>query len=204
MDLAANDATYLSNTYTLETFFLWNGLCIEANPKYWNGLASRPRCQVVGAVVGHDTMAKVDFTYKASGESNTINDGGLFGGIVNPDFDNNETNKEGYVTELRYTIPLSDLFARYNVPQAIDYLSLDVEGAESYIMMGFPFDKYTIKILTVERPKQDLKDLLEQIGYVFLDTLSHFGEAIYCHKSVLRKLDFKSAGLEPPSNIVAS
>lgn len=199
VDLAANDATYLSNTYTLETFYLWKGLCIEANPRYWHGLASRPKCQVVGAVVGHTTMEKVDFTYNASGTG--IHEGGLYGGIVHEDFDNTESsNKDGYVTEPRYTITLSDLFQRYNVPAVIDYLSLDVEGAESYIMKSFPFDRYKIKLMTVERPKNDLRELLKEAGYVLLtDTISNFGETIYCHKSVLSRLDFKSAGISPPS-----
>jgi hypothetical protein len=30
----------------------------------------------------------------------------------------------------------------------IDYLSLDVEGAEFIVMKGFPFEKYTISALT--------------------------------------------------------
>jgi hypothetical protein len=35
VDLAANDAVQISNTYALETFFDWDGLCIEPNPEYW-------------------------------------------------------------------------------------------------------------------------------------------------------------------------
>ena len=35
IDLASNDATVLSNTYSLERYFDWNGLCIEPNPIYW-------------------------------------------------------------------------------------------------------------------------------------------------------------------------
>jgi len=201
VDLASNDATYLSNTYTLETVYLWNGLCIEANPKYWHGLASRPRCQVVGAVVGHKTMQQVDFTYKANGDAFTLKDGGLYGGIVNADFDNKMTDKKGFVTEPRYTVKLSDLFERYNVPSVIDYLSLDVEGAESYIMQDFPFANYTIQVMTVERPKKDLKELLNKNGYVFLDTIAKWGETLYCHKSVLSRLDFTSAGMTPPDTV---
>jgi hypothetical protein len=201
VDLAANDATFFSNSYTLETRYQWNGLCIEANPKYWHGLASRPRCQVVGAVVGHTTMKQVDFTYKPSGDAFSLRDGGLYGGIVDPDFDNKQTDKEGYVTESRYTVTLVDLFERFNVPHVIDYLSLDVEGAESYIMKDFPFDDYVIKIMTIERPKDDLKELLDKYGYLFLQKISKWGETIYCHKSFLSSLDFASAGIPSPDNV---
>ena len=41
IDLAANDATLLSNTYVLETKYHWKGLCIEPNPEYWENLAFR-------------------------------------------------------------------------------------------------------------------------------------------------------------------
>lgn len=36
VDLASNEAKYISNTFTLETYFGWNGICIEANPKYFH------------------------------------------------------------------------------------------------------------------------------------------------------------------------
>ena len=51
VDLAANDALYLSNTFVLEKNG-WEGVCIEANPEYWYGLASFRTCTIVGAAVG--------------------------------------------------------------------------------------------------------------------------------------------------------
>ena len=37
VELAANDAVFLSNSLTLEQEFGWAGLCIEANPNYIPG-----------------------------------------------------------------------------------------------------------------------------------------------------------------------
>ena len=51
VDLAANDAVKISNTYALERYFGWNGIAIEPNPAYWEGLSYR-KCHVVAAVVG--------------------------------------------------------------------------------------------------------------------------------------------------------
>ena len=48
IDLAANDWKYLSNTYSLERYGGWNGLCIEPNSIYWEGYLNR-RCMQVRA-----------------------------------------------------------------------------------------------------------------------------------------------------------
>ena len=37
IDLAANDWQKDSNTYALEAFDDWNGLCVEPNDVYWSG-----------------------------------------------------------------------------------------------------------------------------------------------------------------------
>lgn len=160
LDLAANDATFLSNTYSLETHHGWNGLCMEANSQYWFGLASR-RCQVVGVVLGHQTMEEIQFKYgtKAPGQKQgDLSDSGILGGIVNPAFDN-EYPRSNDKIKPRFTVTLEDVFRRYKVPSLIDYLSLDVEGAEMYIMSSFPFDRYRIKIITGERPTGTLMAL---------------------------------------------
>ena len=51
---------------------------------------------------------------------------GAHGGIADAGFDNGKRwQKESHKL---YTIPLLELFQRYDVPKEIDYLSLDVEG----------------------------------------------------------------------------
>jgi hypothetical protein len=63
----------------------------------------------------------------------------------------------------------------------IDYFSLDVEGAELIVMKDFPFDKYTFKFLTIERPKPELIDLLQNQGYRQVKKLTHWGETLWVH-----------------------
>jgi hypothetical protein len=171
IDLAANDAKDLTNTLVLERHG-WNGLCIEPNPIYWYGLSHR-KCTVVGALVG-GTKQKVEVKFR-----------GVFGGIVG-NMDNKLANRkkepEAETVE-RYTAPISEVLSIYNVPKTIDYLSLDVEGSEYEIMKDFPFEQYTIKVLTVERPSKKLKQLLESKGYIELKTLAWWGEFLWCHKS---------------------
>ena len=168
IDLAANDASKLSNTLRLENNG-WEGLCIEPNPIYWHDLARR-RCTVVAAFVG-GAEDKIPVQVRL--------DKGVFGGIVGETMDNKA--EKGSVK--RYTVSLLSVFQKFHVPTSIDYLSLDVEGAESLIMTNFPFDKYHFKFMTVERPKPDLETLLNENGYLFVAKLVSFGETLWMHNT---------------------
>ena len=121
IDLAANDARDFSNTLALERSHGWNGLCIEPNPVYWYGLAHR-KCTVVGALVGGE-ITKTEVKFR-----------GVYGGIVGRMKDNlaDAKNEPDAPVETRFTSPLLPLFEKFHVPSTIDYMSLDVEGAERY------------------------------------------------------------------------
>ena len=109
----------------------------------------------------------------------------MFGGIVGK-LDNKLANrkKEPDAPALtRYTAPITEVLGRFHVPYIIDYVSLDVEGSEYEIMKDFPFDTYTIRVLTVERPNKQLQQLLTEHGYVYLAKIATWGEYLWCHKS---------------------
>jgi hypothetical protein len=178
LDLAANDPTYISSTYSLEKKFKWTGLCIEPNALYWHGLAHRD-CQVVAAVVGEKRLDVISFQFHSDG---------ALGGIVRDDFDNKD--KEGSVT--RYTASLREILHRFNAPTSIDYFSFDVEGAEEFIMQHFPFDEYTVKFMSVERPKDGLKAILIANGYDFVGGIGSYGETLWAHHTSKHLLDLAS------------
>lgn len=178
VDLAANDATELSNSYALERYFGWRGLCIEPNPKYWYSLTHiRKNCQTVGAVVGRNRMEQVDFKF----------DGLDHGGIVGDGFNNGPHLKHSSSKE--YTTTLLEIFKKFDVPKIIDYLSLDVEGAEEFIMMEIPLKEYRIRILTIERPKEKLRNYLEWYGYKEVLRLSRWGETLWIHSDFEAYMD---------------
>lgn len=176
VDLAANDATVLSNTYSLEQKFGWTGLCVEPNPMYWANLTYRD-CEVVAAIVGDQRMEEVYFRF----------DNGDHGGITGDKFDNSARFKRN--AEPKYTVTLKEILQRFNAPKHIDYLSLDVEGAEEFIMKNFPLNDYTISLMTVERPKESLRALFEKNGFQFVKRLSRWGETLWAHESIVDLLD---------------
>ncbi len=186
VDLAANDAISLSNTFKLEQKG-WRGLCIEPNPVYWYRLAHR-NCTVAGAFVGGKSdLQEVDVSLSNK----------EVGGIVGDTFDN---KKAGVAEkEKRFTVSIRSLFEKFDVPQTIDYLSLDVEGAEELIMKDFPFDEYKINFVTIERPKIGLQKLMKEQDYHFVMQLVFWGETLWVHGDVLKKIsreEVKNKALE--------
>jgi hypothetical protein len=178
IDLAANDPVRISNTYALETYFDWNGLCIEPNPTYWTGLSYR-KCHVVAAIIGHKTMEEISFRYPRSKAPQ--------GGIIGNQFDNKSDKwNEGHP---RYTVSLIDVFTKFQVPAVIDYISLDVEGAEDLVMTSFPFHRYRFNIMTVERPTEVLNNILTAHGYILLKTIKKNVETLWVHHSIMETID---------------
>ena len=187
IDLAANDAVALSNTLMLERDYGWEGICIEANPNYWSRLARR-RCTVVGAAVGKVDNEIVEFNFglaqpglKVPGEDN-----GVFGGIVG--FDNKPRHVKKERSSPLHTASLLNVLEKTRAPPDIDYLSFDVEGAELFIAQSFPWDKYTVKLMTVEKPSSTFKSFLTETAHmVYLTTLQSphgkFYDELWCNKN---------------------
>jgi len=173
----------------LERDFGWDGVCIEANPQYWAGLARRI-CTVVGGAVGRMNDEEVTFTFGGGGRTGTlgsgVNDPGGMGGIVAKGFDNKGKNTRFGAAKM-HTVALKDVLARAKAPDVVDYMSLDIEGAELFVAKEFPWHLYTVKLLTVERPCDELKEILARASLIYLKTHGNFGDLMYAHSSVVEK-----------------
>ena len=51
------------------------------------------------------------------------------------------------------------------MPLVIDYLSLDVEGAEDLVMSTFPWSEHRVSIFSIENPSRALQNMLRQQQY---------------------------------------
>lgn len=181
IDLAACVPGWSSNTLALEHDWEWNGLAMDADHDIWYDL-SRRKCDVVGVVVGKNDKELIPYNFfgKAGGS-----------GLVGNDFDTTEDMAQHAVP--RYTASLINIFTKFNVPAVIDYFSLDVEGAEWFIMEHFPWDKYMFRVMTIERPGDQMKVKLQEYGYRFVKKLfaerdgNDFGEELWAHESTLNE-----------------
>ena len=81
------------------------------------------------------------------------------------------------LTVEKQMVVLSDVLDKYKAPPIIDYLSLDVEGAELRILKAFPFDRYIFRVMTIEhngypKPMAQLRRLLESKNYKIMKVTS--------------------------------
>lgn len=129
VDLAAYAPKKLSNTYWLETCNEWSGFCIEGDPRKIVDLVKNRTCQVIPECVT-ETPRTVNF-----GDSEISGINGI-----------NQYEKEGsFELDCR---PLNVLLKHYGSPKRIDYMSLDVEGAEPEALNSV--GEYIIDTMTIE------------------------------------------------------
>lgn len=150
LDIGAFDGVDISNTYILEKKYKWDGVCIDADPTNFEALKQNRNCRCI-----HTAISK---------ENKLVNfrPGGAGGAI----------NEQGNLQIQSRT--LADVLKEVGAPKTIDYISLDIEGAEYDALLAFPFDEYEFIIMTVEHNlylgdsanKENINRLLTSKGYV--------------------------------------
>jgi FkbM family methyltransferase len=157
VDVGANDGVTFSNTFLLEQQYAWKGLCVEADPRVYERLTSNRTSTCINACVD-DNPGFVQFSAI-----------GLRGGIVAPDTDNSAVDSDTIVEIAART--LTSILDDAKAPNRIDYLSVDVEGAESRVFRGLDWDQYAFSCMTIERPSEDLRDALADHSYTLVKEL---------------------------------
>jgi FkbM family methyltransferase len=139
VEFGACDGIEISNSLILEQRFGWHGILAEPGRNWHNALAA-------------NRTAKIDrrCVWGRSGERLTFNETSF------PD--RSQVSKfyvpaAGEITATYEveTVSLADLLAEHDAPDHIDFLSMDVEGAESDVLSAFPFDRYTFGFICVEQ-----------------------------------------------------
>jgi FkbM family methyltransferase len=164
VEFGATDGVRLSNTWLLETAFQWRGICIEPNPRLFPALKANRRCTTSDLCIGPRTGERVAFVLAEE-----------YGGrVTDMDTDMHADKRAAYaadpanLVELE-TVSLHDALTRLGAPRDIDYLSIDTEGSEFEILAAFPFDRWNIRLITVEHnfsaAREKLRALLEPLGY---------------------------------------
>ncbi len=164
VEFGATDGILLSNSWLLEKKFSWKGICAEPNPKFFAQLKENRNCIVSNACIGAATGEEIEFVFADA-----------YGGMKKHiSTDNNAHRRAGYA-ELSdanmtiETISLHDFLLQHDAPKTIDYLSIDTEGSELEILEAFPFEKWNIKMLTVEHnfteQRAGIRALMAHNGY---------------------------------------
>ena len=161
VEFGCADGVDISNTYLLEQSG-WRGVGVDFNPR---NVALRKNLILKGVV--WDSSTTVDFV-----------DGADLGGIASTLGKwKDALMNHGCQTVKAQTFTPLEVLQKAQAPSTIDYMSLDIEGAELVILKAFPWKDYTVRCITVEHnneePKRtDIREFLLKKGFVLDTTLA--------------------------------
>lgn len=162
VEFGAGDGVTLSNTYFLEKALGWKGIIAEPGRSYYPDLMNKRDCFVDKRCVWKSSGERLVFNETEYRELSTID------AFSESDM-HSEARKSGQRYEVE-TVSLNDLLKYWNAPQRIDYLSIDTEGSEFDILSQFDFNRFDVRLITVEHNFTDnrglIKELLNSKGYV--------------------------------------
>jgi FkbM family methyltransferase len=123
LDIGAYDGIQTSNTFVLEKELNWSGICIEANPFVFKRLCENRNSLNIN-------LAVTDYK-----------------GVCNFNEDSICNKNFGYQIECD---TLNNILEKKCTTNKIDYLSIDIEGAEFDALKNFDFNNWQIDLITIE------------------------------------------------------
>ena len=172
VELGANDGVTQSNSFYFESRRNWMGVLVEPSPQ--NFLLCRKqrsnRYQIFcNACVSFNYRDKyVDIKY-----ANLMS--------ISENLELDLEDKEAHIDAAKEHLAerevvfsfgavattLNSLLDKANAPKVIDFLSLDVEGAELEVLKGINFEQYSFKYMLIEvRDLKRMEKFLMQDGYL--------------------------------------
>lgn len=163
LDIGANDPIFINNTYFLEKERGWTGLAfepLESLNKKWSLRKTECMQVALGKVNGvreyTEYLQQYDYM---SGFSSVVD----FDGPI----------KDKYKVQVR---KLGEILEEKNITH-VDYVSLDVEGAEIEVLQGIDFNKCDFTCFMVELEEREetfeVRKFFIENGYCFLGRLWH-------------------------------
>lgn len=167
LDIGAYDGISESNTYLLENYFDWIGICCECDPRSIERLREVRSYHVMNIPIYKTTGHIIGFELHKSHALSGISD----------HLRSNYHDSQSKVINM-ITVSLMDCLKYYHAPKTIDYMSLDTEGSEYEILSSFDFDQYRVNYIGVEHnyqsPKREnIRELLESHGYIYHRSIMH-------------------------------
>jgi FkbM family methyltransferase len=165
VEFGAMDGEIASNSLLFERHHDWSGIVAEPNRRFHTSLSSNRRCHIDHRAVhshsgGTQEFKEVDHHMGLSA---------LTEFMLNDHHANTRQSSPGNTYNVKL-ISLCDMLDHYHAPRTIDYISMDTEGSELDILRTFDFDRYTVKIWTIEHnffgaSRDGIYDIMVANGY---------------------------------------
>ncbi len=180
LDFGAFDGVNDSNTYYFEKYFGWKGICVEPNPMWYASACAVRSCITANYALWSESRQQLEF----------VDAHGLSALAAFKDGDSNAEARNKYTQRVLKvdTINPTELLDRFSAPEYIDYLSLDVEGAEETVLKALDLNKYKIALMTVEHnhvdsKQQAVRQLLSKYGY---EVAAYYNDDFFFNHKILR------------------
>ncbi len=197
IEVGANDGVRHSNTLTLEEAFGWTGLLIEADPSLHAACRARRGGKSVNAAIGPHDANNENFAIGGSGGSGSNAYSGLTRFMSPKWLDGHEFHKSKIVQvntySLRTILEMHWPNSAFGSNDFIDYLSLDVEGAELAILQSFMGPRshlskreFRFRCITVEflYDREILRNLESVLGSEYDLAEVRAFDACFVHRSI--------------------
>ena len=195
LDFGAFDGETISNTYALEKELGWRGICVEPNPRFYPSLCRCRKCITVNVALWPQSRELLRF----------VDAHGLSAIETYKDADANAGRRDQAthgVIEVD-TLNPTELLKRFEAPYLIDFLSLDVEGAEYEVLTALDLQTYAIALMTIEHnhdlPRQlKIRAYLARFGY---EVVQNCNDDFFFHRAHLARAMGGSAGVVDPLTV---
>ena len=168
VDIGAHDGVTFSNSKFFEEQG-WKGVCIEPNPVVFEQLQSVRNCKCVKKAIA-EKIGKAQFFQILEGADMLS---GLVDEFSQKGIKNIYANLSNDNSGFDYIEVELDLFDNIVDQTEIDFLSIDTEGNELKILQTIDFNKYNIKVITLENNEYDSRfvEFLIPKGFTFIKRL---------------------------------
>ena len=202
VDVGAYDGLVGSNTFYFEKHLQWNGIAFEPNPPAFEALGANRSCDLIQGcaynVDGQISFLGLSKSEKSNAKSRSpgslvsmifdpSHGGTMLGGIPR------HMNQVRWVEWIRKAMKLDqtvetvpcyrlDTVLKDRGVKVVDYLSIDVEGAELEMLRGIDFEQVQVNVISIEHNHEfsEVYDLLTTSGFEYQGLL--FFDEIFVHK----------------------
>ena len=168
VDVGAYDGVDLSNSYHFEQIG-WTGILVEPDPDRARACAaSRPHSKTFQcAAVDSVETGEICFHRAAAGVYSTTN--------LTPDHERRLAGMGMATEEIRVPARTLDSMLIEAGATQVDFVSIDVEGAELAVLRGFDIDRWSPQVVIVEsntkHRAKEIRDYFVAHGYAYCDTI---------------------------------
>lgn len=166
VEAGAWDGIIASSSYVLEKHFGWHGLLVEPTPAFLDKLTqNRPKSHCFQALLSDENSSETFLRFPHLHGYSCMER--VFEEVKQKvSTAHEEAGKELLVEKYEVeAMTLERALLKCSAPRVIDFVSLDIEGAEYLVLKDFPFEKYHIRYICLEDVGEKLHQLMLDKGF---------------------------------------